>query len=145
MDRAALAPAVKARLDDFKQATGLHHQLNPLYPYVYPQLLAKAVLGLGALAACAASLAERDAATGTGRLFGRLLLASATVYPWYLLWILPWAALRRRASWLLLSALIPLAYLPQWLPSSLGATLWPGVFAAIWLPFFGLALWRREL
>lgn len=140
-DRARVAPAIKGGLDDLKRATGLYQALNPLYPWVYPQLLAKAALGLAALAACAASLAERDPVAGTGRLFGRLFLASATVYPWYLLWVLPWAAVTRRASWLALSALVLLSYLPL----SAEVALWPGIWAAVWLPFFGLALWRREL
>lgn len=141
MDRAHLADAVKSRLDDLEEVSGLYHELDPVYPWVYPQLLAKAALALAALAACLASLAERDPVAGSGRLFGRLLLASATVYPWYLVWVLPWAALTRRASWLALSALILLAYLPQ----SVGVDLWPGIWAAVWLPFLGLALWRREL
>lgn len=141
LDRAHAAATLKGWLDGLEQATGFHHALDPVYPWIYPQLLAKAVLGLAVLAACAASLAERDPVAGTGRLFGRLLLASATVYPWYLLWVLPWAALTRKVSWLALSALLLLSYLP----SASGFALWPGLWAAVWLPFFGLALWRREL
>ncbi len=125
------APALARGVDRLKDLTGIYQGLNPVYPYLYPQLLAKLVLAAGMAAAVALSLRERDPAAGTGRLFGRLLLCSATVYPWYLLWVLPWAALRRDAAWLSLSALILLSYLPQFT----GVALWPWVYLGIWGPF----------
>lgn len=136
---AGLAPALARGLDHLKDWTGEHELWNPLYPYLYPQLLAKAVLAIGMLSAVIASLREPDPAAGTGRLFGRLLLLSATVYPWYLLWILPWAALRRQTAWLALSGLILLSYLPQ----HSGVPLVPWVYLAIWGPFAGLLLAGR--
>lgn len=131
LDRTGAAPFAARGLGQVESWTGIHYGLDFLYPLLYPQLLAKGVLGLGMLAAVAASLRERDPLAGTGRLFGRLLLLSATVYPWYLLWVLPWAALERRASWLLLAALIPLSYLPK----IAGVPLMPWVFLVIWVPF----------
>ena len=92
--------------------------------------------GLGAIAW---SVREPDAIAGTGRLFGRLLLLSATFYPWYLVWVLPWAALRREWSWLLLSAALPLAYLPK----AMAVNLWPWLFLAIWTPFWIAHLMMR--
>jgi hypothetical protein len=137
---AGAAPALAHGVDRLKSLTGLYQGLNPIYPYLYPQLLAKLVLAAGMAAAVVASLRERDPATGTGRLLGRLLLCSATVYPWYLLWVLPWAALRRDIAWLTLSALILLSYLPQFA----GVALWPWVYAVVWIPFFGMLLMRRR-
>ncbi len=131
LDGIGAAPLAARTLGRVETWTGIHYGLDFLYPLLYPQLLAKGVLGLGMLAAVVASLRERDPLAGTGRLFGRLLLLSATVYPWYLLWVLPWAALERRAPWLLLAALIPLAYLPQ----IAGVPLMPWVFLVIWVPF----------
>lgn len=129
---AAGADRLAARaLDRLKHWTGWHDLWNRFYPYAYPQLLSKLVLAAGAVAAVAASLAERDPAAGSGRLFGRLLLLSATVHPWYLLWVLPWAALARHTAWLALSALVLLAYLPQ----RGGVPLVPWVYLAIWAPF----------
>lgn len=132
---------VKARLDARKAADGRHATWNRLYPYVYPRLLAK--LTLAALFACAVarSLGEGDAIAGTGRLLAALVLVSATVYPWYLLWVLPWAALSRHVAWLTVAASIQLSYLAQMdvVP------LWPWLFAAIWLPFALLALGQRLL
>ena len=92
------------------------------------------------LAAVALSIRETDPVAGTGRLLGRLLLLSATVYPWYLLWVLPWAALQRRFSWLLLGALLPLCYLP----AIAGIPLQPWVFLLIWGPFWAAEAWQRS-
>ena len=39
------------------------------------------------------SVAGREPVAGAAALFGALLLLSPTLYPWYLLWVLPWAAL----------------------------------------------------
>lgn len=137
LDAAGIAPLLHRVLARVEALTGIHYGLDFLYAYLYPRLLAKAILGLGMLAAVAASLRETDLVAGTGRLFGRLLLLSATVYPWYLLWVLPWAALERRTWWLLLGALIPLSYLPQFT----GVSLMPWVYLSIWGPVGFLFLW----
>jgi alpha-1,6-mannosyltransferase len=136
LDRAGAAPALAHGLDRWKEWSQNWTSVNPLYPYLYPQLLAKLLLAGGVAAVVLASLRWRDPAASTGRLFGALLLLSATVYPWYLLWVLPWAALRRHTAWLALSALILLSYLPQFA----GVPLWPWVYVGIWGPFFGLLL-----
>ena len=136
---AGAAPALARGLDHLKDLTGIYEGFNPLYHYLYPQFLAKLFLAAGVAVAVVLSLRERDPAEGTGRLFGRLLLCSATAYPWYILWVLPWAALRRDVAWLALSGLIPLAYLQQFA----GVTLWPWVHLGIWGPFFLLSLYFR--
>jgi len=133
---AGAAPALARAVDGLKDWTGVYEAWNPVYPYLYPQFLAKLALAAGAGVAVLFSLAERDPVTGTGRLLGRLLLLSATVYPWYLLWVLPWAALRRDAAWLALSGLILLSYVPQFL----GVPLMPWIYLAIWGPFLLLSL-----
>jgi hypothetical protein len=131
LDAAGAAPALARGVDRLKEWTEMWEAWNPVYPYLYPQLLAKAVLGAGMVAAVARSLRDRDPVAGTGRLFGALLLLSATVYPWYLLWVLPWAALARHTAWRALSALILLSYLPK----IAGVPLMPWVFLSIWIPF----------
>jgi hypothetical protein len=127
-------------LDRLKLLTGEHEFWNRFYPYAYPQLIAKLVLGAGALTAIAASLRETRLVEGSARLFGRLLLLSATVYPWYALWVLPWAALEGSGAWILLAALLPLAYLAQ--PG--GVDLFPWLQLAIWGPPLALLLWRHR-
>lgn len=139
LDASGLDGAIKGTLDRLKTWTGEHELWNRFYPYVYPQLMAKAALGL--LLAGLLWRAWRDRETGvveaTGRTFAALVICSATVYPWYLLWLLPWAALSCQRAWLGLSALILLSYLPQVAPLSL----MPWVFLSIWLPF-AVLLWR---
>lgn len=131
--------AIKVGLERLKVWSGAHEFWNRFYPWVYPQWLAKVVLG--ALLAVWLARIWRDRRAGvvevTGRTFGALLICSATVYPWYLLWILPWAALAEQRAWLALSGLALLSYLPQFG----GPPLIPFVFLAIWLPF--VALWWR--
>ena len=139
LDRAGAAPALARGLDRYKAWSKNWHGVNFLYPYLYPQLLAKLLLAGGMAAVVLASLRWRDPVAGTGRLFGALLLLSATVYPWYLLWVLPWAALRRHTAWLALSALILLSYLPQ----LAGVPLWPWVYLGIWVPFGALMMLGR--
>ncbi len=125
---------VKGGLDGLKDRTGRHDFWNRFYPYVYPELLAKMLLAGVFAVFFLLSLRDRHPVSGSGRLFGGLLLCSATVYPWYLLWVLPWAALGRHRAWLALSASIQLSYLPQItdLPHL------PWVFLAVWVPFFVL-------
>jgi len=140
LDVAGAAPFLHRVLGRIEAATGIWYGLDFLYPYLHPRLLAKVILGLGMLAAVAASTRETDLVTGTGRLLGRLLLLSATVYPWYLLWVLPWAALERRVPWLLLSVLLPLCYLPP----MAGFPWMPGVFLLVWMPFWAALAWSRR-
>ena len=143
IDQTNVVPAIKGGLDGLKEQIGRHEQINRLYPYVYPQFLAKllllGVLGLFVLA----SLFERDPVIGTGKLFAGLMLVVATLYPWYLLSVLPWAALCRHRAWLALSALVQLAYVPQ----LFGLVHWPLWYLLCWGPFFVLLArhrWHRE-
>ncbi|MEM8998084.1 MAG: hypothetical protein AAGF23_25100, partial [Acidobacteriota bacterium] len=149
IDRLDPIDSIKAGVDRVKDLTGWHDFWNRLYPFVYPQMLAKLILATGFGLFFLAELRlhrddPRPPTVATGRLVGALLLAAATVYPWYVLWVLPWAALGRRASWLTLAALMPLSYAPQ--HSDL--ELFPWVWAAVWLPFFALLFregpWTRS-
>jgi hypothetical protein len=139
LDASGLAGVVKGALDQLKGWTGQHEFWNRFYPYVYPQLMAKAALALllGVLLWRVWRDRQATAVEATGRTFAALVICSATVYPWYLLWMLPWAALACQRAWLGLSALILLSYLPQ----TTAFSLMPWVFLSIWLPFAGL-LWR---
>jgi hypothetical protein len=149
LDRAGAAASLARLLDAAKRLTGESTRWNPLYHFLYPQFLAKALLGLAVLAVVIASVTRRGAgeagrclgpAAATGRLLGMVLLLSATVYPWYVVWVLPWAALYRHTAWRALSALILLSYLAQ----RGGVPLMPWVFAAIWVPFWILLATGRR-
>jgi len=134
---AAVDERVEGLLGDLKERTGRHDFWNRFYPMNYPQAHAKAllllVLGLGALL----SLRYRDPVCGTGFVLGMVVICSSTVYPWYLLWVLPWAALAEHRAWLWLAALLPLSYLPQFT----AIPYFPCVYLAIWLPFAALLMW----
>ncbi len=131
-ERLELPDRVAAGLDAAKEASGRHEFWNRFYPYNYPQLHAKLLLGAALAAALLLIWRTRDPVGGTGAAFGAILIFSATVYPWYLVWVLPAAALKQQRAWLLLSLLLPLSYLPQ----TTEIRLMPWVFLAIWAPFF---------
>jgi hypothetical protein len=133
-DAAGLAPALARALDAWKVSRREFYVWNWIYPYLYPQFLVRIPLALGSLAAILLSLRERRPLAGTGKLFGRLLLLSATLHPWYVLWALPWAALARHRAWIALSGLV----LPSYLVLYAGVPLWPWLYLAIWGPFFAL-------
>ena len=73
---------------------------------------------------------------------GAGILLSPTVHPWYVLWLLPMAALRSHAPFLLLGGLMFLGY---WGFAAYEATgVWPQPGwnrAAMWVPVWGLLLW----
>lgn len=114
---------------------------DTLYAHTYPQFLARVLLLVGAIAAWLRLWRQRPGPTGAAfGAFGIVLLASPTLYPWYLIWILPWAALVGARSVLLLSATLPLSYLP----ALAGVTYFPWVYGAVWLPPFLLFLADRR-
>lgn len=114
---------------------------STLYSYAYPQFLARVVL-LAAGAVLWLRLWRRRpgpvrAAFGA---FAVVLLISPTFYPWYLIWILPWAALTGARFLLALSATLPMAYLP----ALTGLPYFPWVYGAVWLPPLILLLLERR-
>jgi len=139
----AIPDIVTAGLDTLKDWTGQHGYWNRFYPYNYPQFLAKLLLA-GSLAwflvrAWQAATLE----IGLRRVFFGVLLFSATVYPWYLLWVLPWAVVTRRVSYLVLSALALISYVPQLMGQPVFPLYWSvmwGGFGAAWLA----ERWRQD-
>jgi len=132
-------PSAASRLLDWlKIQTGEHDFFNHFYPLNYPQLWAKLVLGIALLAAIAVAVVRQPRLAGMQWIFGSIILCSATVYPWYLLWILPWAALLGNRAWLLASATVILSYIPQFTD----VALFPWIYLAVWLPPF--AVWIRQ-
>ncbi len=102
-----------------------------LYSRTYPAFLSRILLLAAGGAAWLRVWRTGPGPTGAAfAAFGIVLLASPTLYPWYLTWILPWAALLGVRGVLLLSATLPLAYLP----ALAGVDYFPWVYGAIWLP-----------
>jgi hypothetical protein len=126
-----------ASLDQLRVWAGDLPSLTWVYSVIYPQFIAKVILGIVLLSLIVAASRRSGLIPGTARILGWTLLCSATVYPWYLLWVLPWAALLRHPPWLLLSGLVLLSYAP----ALLSIALWPWVYLAIWLPFVLTHFW----
>ncbi len=168
LDRAASGAVHLARV-----AAGGEVEATPwstLYSWTYPQFLARVVLLTAGAAIWRRLWRQRPgsvtAAFGAFGAFGVVMLTSPTFYPWYLIWILPWAALLatprqsacRNASSqeptrqdgnrahpgaravLVLSATLPLAYLPD----LAGLPYFPWVYGAVWLPPLAFLLIDRR-
>ena len=84
-----------------------------LYRHVWPPHLARATVAALAIAwlSVVSLRKRRDAARETFLALGGVLLLAPTMHPWYLLWVLPFAAVFISRGWLWLAALVPLAYL----------------------------------
>jgi hypothetical protein len=83
-----------------------------LYRHVWPRDVARLLVAL-ALVVWSAFVVSRRRVDFVGEsllLLGALLLLSPTVHPWYVLWVLPFAAARLSWGWLLFAATVPLAY-----------------------------------
>lgn len=86
---------------------------NWIYSKVWPREVARLTVGLLALA-WVVRLSFRRGLTAPREIFlglAGVLLLSPTLHPWYVLWVLPFAAAYASVPWLLLAALVPLAYL----------------------------------
>ena len=90
-DRFDSTEHVEDLLDRLKSSWGRGDLWNRVYPFNYPQLLAKITLLFGLGVALINAWKQKDEVVAMRRVFGSVVMFSATVYPWYLLWVLPWA------------------------------------------------------
>lgn len=118
-------------LDRQKLRSGDHGFWNRWYPLNYPRFHARLLLAVLFFGLVALAWRRSDVISGTGAVFEAVLLCSATVYPWYLLWLLPFAALRGHAAWLVLCCTAFVSYLAQFTE----VPLMPWVFLACWGPY----------
>jgi hypothetical protein len=85
--------------------------MQRVFPYFYTAFLARVTLALLlALALLGIALRVRDTGTSAFASLGAFLLVSPTLHPWYLLWILPFAAARKEPAFLYLACAVPLSY-----------------------------------
>jgi hypothetical protein len=138
IDGLTFPSAASHLLDSLKVWTGQHDFWNRFYPFNYPQVWAKILLSLVMLVALGVSVVRRLPLGGMLWIFGSVVVCSATVYPWYLLWILPWAALVGNRAWLLASATVLLSYIPQFTE----VALFPWIYLAVWAP--PLMVWIQD-
>lgn len=74
---------------------------------------------------------------------GAVLLCAPTLFPWYLIWMVPFLCFFPNPAWLLLTALSPLSYyvLIEWW--TLGLWRQSDLFLKLqYLPFYGLLIWN---
>ena len=117
--------------------------MQRVFPWFYTALFARAALALLlmlALVGIAAQVRETEAAVFAS--LGAFLLVSPTLHPWYLLWVLPFAAKRQEPAFLYLSCAAPLSYGLLYPLGGLTAT---GIRVLEYVPFtllLGVTLWR---
>ena len=110
---ARLPERAKARFASWKNRQGTQKPwMDRLWPYFYDQIFLSSHSGDGVC-----GRGSRDSAAVAGRplpacaaTLALLFLLSPVFHPWYALWLLPFAALARKASLLYLCAAVPLAY-----------------------------------
>jgi hypothetical protein len=119
-----------------KERLGHPPWTQSLFPFFYAGLFARATLAVALAATLVAigwSVAETEGAIFAS--LAALLLASPTLHPWYVLWVLPFAARRREAAFLYLSFAVPLSYAllypVAWLTPPLVLLLEYGPFAVL--------------
>jgi hypothetical protein len=144
MEVTAIPERAKAAFLGLKER--LHHPrwTESLFPYFYPAFFARAGLG-GLLDVLLLAVGTRVKALENAVFWSlaALLLLSPTLYPWYLLWLLPLAAKKRDPAFLFLSFSIPLSYALLYPLPGVSPTI---LLVAEYLPFYALLLgttWRR--
>jgi hypothetical protein len=117
--------------------------MQRVFPWFYTALFARAALALLlmlALVGIAARVRETEGAVFAS--LGAFLLASPTLHPWYLLWVLPFAAKRQEPAFLYLSCSTPLSY---GLLYPLGGFTATAIRVLEYVPFtllLGMTLWK---
>ena len=109
---------------------------EPVFRFFSAGFFARALLAV-LLAAALIAIARRirDTETAVFASLAALLLASPTLHPWYLLWIVPFAARRREPAFLYLSFAVLLAYALLYPVPGLSP---PIVYALEYVPFAAL-------
>ena len=114
LERIDTGPRLKPLIGDLRKRFGRSDAVwNRLYANIWPRELARLIVGLLAVI-WVVSLSFRRGLTAPREIFLALagvLLLSPTLHPWYVLWVLPFAAAYVSVPWLALAALVPLAYL----------------------------------
>jgi alpha-1,6-mannosyltransferase len=111
VDATELPQKAKAAYMRWKDPRPQRPWMQKVFPYFYTAFFARVVLGIVLAAALfVIALAVRDLEVAVFASIAALLLVSPTLHPWYLLWVLPFAAKRREPAFLYLATAAPLAY-----------------------------------
>lgn len=95
--------------------------------------------GTGIAFAVAAAFREKDVARYAFLVTGCSLLLAPTVYPWYLIWIIPFLSLYPNRGWIAFTGLVMFSYQVWAVYEASGAWMLPAwVLAVEYVPFYGL-------
>ncbi|HET6349108.1 MAG TPA: glycosyltransferase 87 family protein [Candidatus Krumholzibacteria bacterium] len=106
------------------------------------QMMVRRLLaGAGIAFAVAAAFRERDLARYLYLVTACMLLVSPTVYPWYMISLMPLLCLFRNRAWIAFSGLVMLSYLVWNTYNATGAWMLPSGWLALeYVPFYALLL-----
>lgn len=108
-----------------------------------PVLSRRLLAAAGVAFAVAAAFRERDIARYAFLVVGSSLLVAPTVYPWYVIWIVPFLCLYPNRAWVAFTGLVALSYWVWVEYGSSGAWILPGwVLALEYVPFYALLAWE---
>ena len=110
--------------------------MEALFPFFYAGFFARAALAiLLCVVLIVVGVRVRQTETAVFASLAALLLASPTLHPWYLLWVLPLAARKREPAFLYLSFTVPVSYAllypVRWIPEGLVAFVEYGPFLVL--------------
>ena len=111
-----------------------------IWPYTEPRQLAKGVVALGLAGTLIGWLRRRAEPPWVAfRMLGAALLWAPTVHPWYLQWVLPFAAWYGSRAWFVFSASAFLSYAPEgWTGAPPEVLLW-----IEYVPFLAVWVWEE--
>jgi len=113
---------------------------NWVYGKVWPREIARMIVGVLALA-WILRLSFRRGLSAPREIFlglAGVLLLSPTLYPWYVLWVLPFAVAFCSIPWMIFAALVPLAYI-----GGAGGVPWVVRLIEYGIPVLAAVVWFR--
>lgn len=97
---------------------------------------------LGGVFAVVAALRTSDLVRYAFLVIGAVIILSPTVYPWYVVWIVPFLCIFPNRAWILFTGLVALSYCVWVEYAATGAWMLPSGYLAIeYVPFYGLLIW----
>ena len=150
VDRLDLPRRAKSAYTRWKDKREHRPWMQKIYPYFYTAFFARALIGIVlGVVLLIIGVKVQDIELAVFASVAALLLASPTLHPWYLLWILPFAAKRREPAFLFLCTVAPLAYglihpLAGWTPPAIRLVEYGPFVVLLGWTFLRLAVRHRE-
>lgn len=108
-----------------------------------PALARGLLAGAGVTFAIAAAFREKDMVRYAFLVVGCSLLLAPTLYPWYLIWMVPFLCLYPSRAWIAFTGLVALSYQVWTVYDTTGAWVLPTrVLALEYVPFYAMLAWE---